>query len=96
MKDYNLIESFKKGKLYFAVDAFMYAAVYDMFVNDHDLEPMVSICNPHNWSNASKRTLKDNLAQYWPDGENTVEVKYLLAESQGHGSILRSILYRLT
>ena len=54
----------------------MYAAVYDMFVNDHDLEPMVSICNPHNWSNASKRTLKENLAQYWPEGENTVEVKY--------------------
>lgn len=63
--------------MYFAVDAFMYTAVHEMFVKDHGLEPLISICSPHNWSNASKRTLKENITQYWAEGANTVEVNKL-------------------
>ena len=74
LEDYGLKEAFEKGKIYFAVDGGLYDAVHEMFVKDNKLEPMVSICSPHNWGNASKRSMKDNLALYSPEGPNTIEV----------------------
>ena len=62
------------GKLFFAVDGGLYNAVHEMFVKDHGLEPLISICSPHNWGNATKRSLNENLVKYWPNGASTIEV----------------------
>lgn len=74
LSDYNLTNAFEMGKIFFAVDGGLYNAVHEMFVKDHGLEPLVSICSPHNWGNATKRALDENLVRYLPDGASTIEV----------------------
>ena len=73
LRDYNLINAFKMGKLFFAVDGGLYNAVHDLFIKE-GLEPLVSICSPHNWGKATSRAIQDNLVSYWPEGANTVQV----------------------
>ena len=73
LDDYNLSEAFDKGKIYFTVDGGLYEPVVQMYA-EKELEPLVSICSPHNWGNASKRTMNENLSNHWPAGPSTIEV----------------------
>lgn len=79
------------GKIFFAVDGGLYNAVHEMFVKDHGLEPLISICSPHNWGNATKRALNENLVRYLPDGASTIEVIFF---SNKFGSILDRSLFK--
>ena len=94
LDDYQLSEAFDKGKMYFTVDGGLYEAVVQMYV-DQGLEPLVSICSPHNWGNASKRTLSDNLSKHWPAGPSTIEVIFIFEKRIDPGSIQKILNFFL-
>ena len=73
LEDWGLQDAFKQNKIAFAVDGALYTATTKLFTDDN-LEPLVSICQPHSFGNLAKRTLDENLTEYWPEGKAEIEV----------------------
>ena len=77
LDEWGLTDAFLQNKIAFAVDGALYSAVNKMFI-EKNLQPLVSICQPHSFGNMAKRTLDQNLTAYWPEGKQEIEVNFFI------------------
>ena len=71
--DWKLLTAFEDNKITFSVDCALFTAARDLYLK-RDLVPRVNICTPHNFGNTSKRSMDQNLTDYWPDGPSKIQV----------------------
>ena len=73
LNEWNLMDAFKQNKITFSVDCCLFTTARDLFTKK-DLIPRVNICVPHNFGRNSKRSMNENLVNYWPDGPTQIKV----------------------